>query len=138
MFYDNVSDYLTTHFKKQEYTAGYCIPEQDFDSFYWSGSGHVSFISKDFLEDFCAFVIHTYKDDFFLLQQKIDYHIKNNINGGICDMTLLYLYYIENKDDLFNLLVPFICVVFDNKIDYSSNFTQDDEYHTKNDNFKAY
>lgn len=136
MLYDNVSDYLTTILKRNNYTAAYCVQEQDFESFLWCGSGHISFVSKDFLESFCDFVISTYSSNFSLLQRKIDYHVKNNINGGICDMTLLYLYYIENKDDLFNLLVPFICVVFDNKIDYGTNFKVD-EYHTKNDNFKA-
>ena len=131
MLYGDVSAYLTAQLANHEYTAGYCIPEQPYDSFYWSGSGHVSFISKDFLEDFCAFVIHSYKCDFSLLQQKIDYHVKNNILGGICDMTLLYLYYIKNEDAVFNLLIPFNREVFDNNIGYSSNFSQD-EYYCKN------
>ncbi len=131
MLYGDISAYLSTQLATmQNYTAGYCIPEQQYDSFYWSGSGHVSFISKDFLEDFCAFVIHTYKDDFFLLQQKIDYHIKNEVIGGICDMTLLYLYYIKHTDSILNLSVPFNNSVFDNNLNLGSNYSSD-EYYTK-------
>ena len=136
MLYDNVSDFLSTILKGNNHAAGYCVQEQDFDSFLWCASGHISFVSKDFLESFCEFVITTYSTNFSLLQRKIECHVQNNINGGICDMTLLYLYYIENKNDVFNLLVPFNGVVFDNKIDYGTNFIVD-EYHTKNDGFKA-
>lgn len=136
MLYDSVSKFLTSILKINNYNSGYCIQEQDFNSYLWCGSGHISFVSKRFLESFCDFVITTYSSNFSLLQRKIDYHVQNNINGGICDMTLLYLYYIENENKVFNLLVPSNAVAFDNKIDYGTNFKVD-EYYTEKDGFKA-
>lgn len=93
--------------------------------------GHVSLLSKQFLSAFCAFIIERYRDHFSILQNKIDFHIQNNIPGGICDMTLFYLYSLKEKEHIFNLLVPFKNMVFDNKIDSSSNYSEDEYYMKK-------
>ena len=64
------------------------------------------------INHFCEKFINLYKDiyvnksKFHLIEDKINYHTKQNIPGGICDMTLYYLLQSEEILDTQNLFFP--------------------------------
>ena len=74
-----------------DYDACYVMTENQ-DNYRWSCSGASSFWTVDCLKKFCSFIFKTYSDT-KVLEEKWDYHVKNNKPGGICDMTLLYLFH---------------------------------------------
>ena len=88
------------------YNAGYNIAIQDYNDFIWSASAHISFWKYSQLQDFCSFILQQYKSGKDELMKKWHWHKNNNSPGGINDMTLLYLYYLKNKDVIANLLSP--------------------------------
>lgn len=81
----------------QEYDVGASFPE-DQSNMNWTASPHASLWTVHALDSFLNFLIDAYnKDNIYKLEQKWEYHKKNNISGGICDMTLLYLWILENE-----------------------------------------
>lgn len=90
------SDVLTyTDFSKlsfiEEYENAFSVPcsQEKFD---WAASPHFFYTTKNRLNEFVKFIIATYENNLPMLQKKYDYHLKNHLKGGICDMTLLYLW----------------------------------------------
>jgi hypothetical protein len=115
---------LTNHYevslstKKQEYL--------DFDS-----CPHCSFWTKDALDDFVRFIDHLYHSDITqLLYQKYEHHQKNKIDGGICDMTALFLWQertsfkVFNSANAYQIGLPFI----DNNMHLGRNYDVEDFY----------
>jgi hypothetical protein len=82
----------------------YCIPPNN-DPNYMCGSIHSGLLNKKFFKMFEEFYVDIFmnKSKFHLIENKIEYH-QNHGNGGICDRTIFYLIYIENKKDIQNLL----------------------------------
>ncbi|MBW4583631.1 hypothetical protein G7B40_014020 [Aetokthonos hydrillicola Thurmond2011] len=99
------------------------------DNFRWSSSPHCSYWTLEALEDFTSFCIKAYKSEQIRnkLKDKYQWHIDNNQPGGICEMTLLYLWSEENKTKVFNLASVKNDIVVDNCINESKNYF-DDEY----------
>lgn len=58
----------------------------------WSASGCCSFWTRESSAAFDAFIRSTYTTNLPLLMQKATYHRETNLPGGVCDMTLLYLF----------------------------------------------
>ena len=61
------------------------------------------------LNEFCEFVTSSYlkKDQFFDKAKKhFEKLQKIGKNGGVCDMTYLYFFFLENKDSIFDLHNP--------------------------------
>lgn len=77
----------------------YCIPQHQ-PPYRWSASSHASYFSRDGVERFCDFVMETYtsKAGLAKLKRKWIWHQRNKKPGGVCDMTLLWLFSLENKD----------------------------------------
>jgi len=50
--------------------------------------------------------IYINKSKFELIEQKYQYHLQNNLKGGVIDMTLYYLLYNLNLVDVQNLMKP--------------------------------
>lgn len=123
MLYSPAEEYYKTRVAT-EFEAGFCIPIQDYNLLRWTASGHIAFVSRSFLISFCDFVIETYTYQLAFLEGKIKYHRENNIAGGICDMTLLYLYYRNNPERIANLLIPFDGYVFDHNFNSAENLYQ--------------
>ena len=111
-----------------EYRCGLSIPRQDFESLSWCASGHVSFWTLDALELFCDFAIRTYSEDKYLrlYERKWTY----NKLGGICDMTALYLFWLENESMIHNMIAVKNGFVCDNNINDSANLVEN-EYLTR-------
>ena len=77
----------------------YCIPDNTKKPYRWSASLHSAFVNIDFLDQFVSMCFEYYQNESKLkiLQEKYNFHKETNQDGGICDMTLLYLYSKENE-----------------------------------------
>jgi hypothetical protein len=114
-----------------EYEAAYNIISQQYEEYLWKSSAHTSFWKTKFLKGYCSFVNNSYKNGFNELEKKWDWHREKSVIGGVSDMSLFYLFYLNNKNSIYNLLKPTtenIC--FDYNINGSLNNKQD-EYKTK-------
>lgn|SRR3989338_4958031 len=127
MIYCNISE-QNKRFK--DYTASCCYPDHQ-DNYRWSASAHNSFWTADAINSFCSFIFEIYTTDKMkILEEKWNYHILNKIPGGICDMTLLYLFVKENEDKIYNLLKVMDYSVYDDNINCSENYLRN-EYQIK-------
>jgi hypothetical protein len=86
---NEISNYILS----SGYVASLSWQNQSFSSMKWSASPHVSFWTLDGLRDFLDFLVDLYlPKNIKILEGKHAHHQKNNILGGICDMTALYLW----------------------------------------------
>ena len=136
MLFDSMQQYFDKYLYQTHYLAALCIPDQKFSDLRWTASGHIAFVKRLFLEEFCHFVLDIYTKNFDQLENKIQFHKRNNLPGGICDMTLLYLFYEKNKKNIYNLLNVADNHVFDHNINTSAN-KETEEFATK-DGFKEF
>lgn len=126
MLYSSVNNFFCENIYKKDYEAAFCIAKQDFKEFIWAASGHSAYVSLHFLEKFCDYIIDTFENHFDMLQTKINYHQINDIPGGICDMTFLYLYKYNIGNKILNLLEPIKSEVYDNNINSGDNFFKEE------------
>ena len=109
IYYSDSDNVFLKNLNKLKLTKniGYLIPnlQSDFEMY---ASIHSSFLNKEFCERFIELYEDLYinKSKFELIAQKIEYHEKNNIRGGICDMTLYYLLNKLNIVDVQNFFEP--------------------------------
>ena len=128
LLYSNISTVLEKVIS--DYKAAYNIVSQQYEEYLWKSSAHTSFWKTEFLRGFCSFVNGSYENGINELEEKWNWHKEQSINGGVCDMSLLYLFYLNNKNFIYNLLPvskDYSC--FDYNINGSSNYKQD-EYQT--------
>lgn len=78
------------------------IPNQKYE-YSWVASPHYSFWTQKSLLDFIGFCISMYKENIHVLKRKWNWNRENNIPGGICDMSLLYLYIQQTHFRVLNL-----------------------------------
>ena len=83
------------------YDVGLCWQE-DQGEMSWSVSPHFSYWTAGSLKSFIDYCLFTYESNIDLLKKKYDWHIQNNKLGGICDMTLLYLWSKSNQLNVIN------------------------------------
>jgi hypothetical protein len=124
LVYSNIQKMMETH-SLNKCKCGLMTLEQDHSSFLWAASGHTSYWSTEALAEFCRFIIDCYQSDHYqkLFQEKWDHCRKNNINGGISDMTLLYFFFNENKSKILELSKPTNSSVFDYNFNIGFNHT---------------
>lgn len=96
----------------------------------WSASAHVSYWSLESLTEFCEYIQRVYTTPKLLtkLREKWDWHQQEDKTGGICDMTLLWLFCAGKK--VINLAQVRDDAVFDDNINVSENWLPD-EYRMK-------
>lgn len=124
--------------------VAFIIPKE-FDEFRMSASIHSSLLTRLFCDKFISLYkdIYENKSKFHLIDDKISHHEKNNIPGGICDMTL---YYLLNKEGIIkpqNLIEPLINknkqkVVFMNHINTGEGPDGEVDYEMENNKLKIY
>ena len=86
------------------------IPEEEekgsdplsYGNYYWGASAGTSYFKYEVLEDIVNFMIETYKNHFDLLEKKWKWHQENNYGGGVCEMTLLFLWYLQTDYKVIN------------------------------------
>ena len=121
LLYASVHDYFSKNIASQNFEAGYCVFEQQYDEFRWVASGGIAFVSMKFLDKFCNYIMYTYESRCENVLEKLAYHKKSKVPGGIADMSLLYLYYYFNNSMILNLLIPIKGEVFNNGVYFSNN-----------------
>jgi len=109
IFYSDSDNVFLKNLNKLKLTKniGYLIPnlQHEFEMY---ASIHSSFLNKEFCEKFIEIYedIYINKSKFEIIAKKIEYHKKNNIRGGICDMTLYYFLNKLNLIDVQNFFEP--------------------------------
>lgn len=89
MIFANMNDVYKNY---ESFDAVYTLPEYQ-DNFRWTASGCCSFWKSETLQKFSKFIIEAYSDKGkTLLLEKWNYHQVNLVPGGVCDMTLLFLF----------------------------------------------
>ena len=120
LLYCNIDKALSSYSGLQ---AALCSEDQEYEDYKWFTSGHCSFWTIKLLEEFCEFVLDNYSNK-ERLYKKWNWHKQTGTPGGICDMTLLYLFYNSNGDRILNLSSTLNSMIFDNGIgsDYQGLF----------------
>lgn len=113
--------------KHNGYIATLMIPTSN-QEFSWSASPHFSYWTLEAVENFTTFCIEAYTDESIReqLEAKYQWHLKNNVAGGICDMTLLYLW-SQGNTKIGNLAITQQDSVVEHNINTSKNYL-DNEY----------
>lgn len=79
-----------------------CFMPLNQSAFRYTASPHISFWTLDKIKEFIEFIIYTYKFNLNVLTDKNEFHLNSNVAGGICDMTLLYLFCLKNEGCFLN------------------------------------
>lgn len=103
----------------------YSVPYNE-DPYYMVGCGHSSFWSLDGISRVCSYILDSYKDPkkFDILKDKWRYHQEEKVPGGVCDMTVLYMFSKENEVFLTNKILN--SAVFDHCVTISENYFVDE------------
>jgi len=118
LIYSDIADLYPEYYAKY----GSLVIVNDQEPFVWVASGSESYWNLEGLRAFVHFLISSYKQGIkLLLEDKILYHHKNQIPGGICDMTLLYKFYLNNKTEFSNIISVKNKGAFDRGIGYADN-----------------
>lgn len=72
---------------------GVCQPDEQ-SGYRWISSPHVSYWTAPAVEEFCRFILDTYTDPAGVerYRSKWRHHVERGLEGGVCDMTTLYLF----------------------------------------------
>ena len=105
LIYSSISDMIKCY-SDLKFKCGFCIPKQDFDSLRWAASGHASFWTIDMLEAFCDFILKSFQKSHYMkmYEKKWAWHRSSATQGGICDMTTLFLFWKEKSNEIVNFL----------------------------------
>lgn len=107
---------------------GFAVTEES------SLSPHVIFWQLETLSGFNQFLLESYSNRNVMekYQEKWASHISNNLAGGVCDMTALYLFSRQSGHVQYrNLLQVEVNAVFDHNINESTNLVKDEFLRTR-------
>jgi hypothetical protein len=97
----DLSEITNNFLLPNKFCAGVSTKSQD--QLDWASSPHTSFWTLKGLENFLNFLKNLHTGPFRnLLDQKYEWHLANNLPGGICDMTALFLWQ-KDRQDICNL-----------------------------------
>lgn len=108
--------------------SGCCIPKRQ-EPYRWTASGHSIFWDYSDIFKFFEFTLKEYESP-DRIKEKYHWHQTNQVAGGICDMTFLYLFSQDNS--LGTLLKCRNNSTFDSSIKSAENFLES-EYELEND-----
>ena len=123
----NYSDQAYTNvIGDNNYIAALMTPKYERE-FQWASSPHFSYWTIEGLEDFTSFCMEAYNNKSIRgkLEQKFKWHIENNKSGGICDMTLLYLW-SQNNPKVANFSKVINDMTVEHCINVSENYLEDE------------
>jgi len=123
----NYSDQAYTNvISDNNYLAALMTPKYERE-FQWASSPHFSYWTSEGLENFTSFCIEAYNNKNIRdkLEQKFKWHIENNKPGGICDMTLLYLW-SQNNPKVANFSKVMNDITVEHCINVSANYLEDE------------
>lgn len=122
-----------------KYDVGMCVPKEQ-GEYRWVANCGISLWTADSLKDFLQYCVDTYNKRIGLLKEKYNYHISNGVPGGICDMTLQYLWYVQDKKFAkLNLVIASeeLCGVMDYNVNSESNYLENEYLKNKKYGIKA-
>ena len=76
--------------------CGMSVPKEQ-SKYGWVANCGISFWNRKSLTSFLDYCIDIYESHMDVLEEKWNYHRKNHVDGGICDMTLQYLWYKNDQ-----------------------------------------
>lgn len=76
--------------------SGMSVPKEQ-SEFGWVANCGISLWNKKSLDSFLNYCIDIYENHLELLEEKWKYHEENQVPGGICDMTLQYLWFKNDR-----------------------------------------
>ena len=81
----------------------------------WIADGIVGYFTREAMTEFTDYLIDMFRNHQDILEKKWKLHRDYHIDGGICNMTLEYLWCMseENKDKIYNLSKPDAPLYFD-------------------------
>lgn len=97
----------------------------------WACDPFVTYWTIEAMEEFLRFCIEIYKGNKAVLLQKWNYHKKNKVPGGICDMTLFWLWRNRTDKKICNLVQEKDGKTYDILVNSPDNF-QKNEYEFSN------
>ena len=89
----------------KNYLLACCIPEYQ-PPFRWNASTETSFFTLEGICEVCEFIHRVYTTPAWLakIKTKWDWHVANSPRGGVCDLTLLWLFVQDrNRERIVNL-----------------------------------
>ena len=125
LVYSKIEEIERIHDLKSAACA-YMIPDQ-YHSLHICASGHFSYWTIDTLREFCDFMLLNYQDEAYikLHKEKWAYHQAHNLAGGVCDMTVLYLF-AQEKNKSQNLCLVKEGTVIDENFNTGTNYKKDE------------
>lgn len=101
MVYTNLDDTVKTYLKGN--LMCYHVIEQDYSAMRWVAGAGFSFWTREGLALFCDYILDQYTSGIGELRNKWKWHLDTGRRGGICDMNLLYLFFLKNREQIRNL-----------------------------------
>ena len=123
------ANYSEIPFLKDAYAMVSTVAGQE-KNYGWSSCCHCSYWTKEAMNDFLDFCYDTYTKNKALLLEKWEYHKSRNEAGGVCDMTLAYLWSRDRKNVL-NSALEHNGFTIDQNLCDRANYTED-EYEYNN------
>jgi hypothetical protein len=126
LMFDDVRAFERQHLSPSGISAGIHMPASQ-PGLRMSYGGHTSYWTRSALDSFCEYLVNVYDAMPTQAGEKWDWHRTTGVPGGVCDMTMLYLWAQGRK--LANFAEPIGEAVFDYNINSAEN-AYPDEYQT--------
>ncbi len=114
----------------REYRAAFSIPQNQ-GNMRMAASAGCSYWTKDALHEFLLFCIDIYKNQHQRLEEKWEYHRRNQQPGGVCEMNLLYWWYEHNSESVWNWIKYNPQGVVDSNFALAENYLENEYYMDK-------
>ncbi len=116
--------------KLRGYKAALCVPKEQ-GNMRIAASAGCAYWKKEALHNFCIFCIDVYKNQHFKLEEKWNWHKEHQQDGGVCEMNLLYWWWLKNMDHVWNWIQYNKEGVVDSNYNFSENFLENEYYKDK-------
>lgn len=117
----NCADYSTIPTLHDAYAMVSTTEGQD-KNYGWSSCCHCSYWTREALDDFLIFCQNTFEKNRALLEEKWNFHKEHSLAGGVCDMTLVYLW-MKDKPNVLNSALVFDGGTIDQNLCDRANYT---------------
>ena len=120
----NCADYSSIPSLRNAYAMVSTTEGQD-KNYGWSSCCHCSYWTMEALDDFLSFCRNTFENNRALLEEKWNYHKEHSLAGGVCDMTLVYLW-MKDKPEVINSALVFDGGTIDQNLCDRANYTEEE------------
>ena len=90
-----------------------------------SFGAHISYWTREMIDSFCDYLVNVYESVPQLILDKWAWHRNTGTPGGVCDMTMLYMW-AKGHCNIANFTKPIGGAVFDYNINSPENYTIND------------